>query len=125
MSLFDGMLGNTLELTPEAYEDLAARFLIPGEELLKGYRIVRDLFIFTTKRIMIINYQGFTGKRTEYLMIPYRSITRYVLETPGNLDVEYTLKLYLIGSLEPVERQFRNTIDPYELEALISRFVLE
>lgn len=124
MSILEGMIGVTLELTPEQFADRIKAFLVKDEVVEKGYQIVRDLFFFTNKRIIIVNYQGFTGKKIEYQMIPYRTINRYVLETPGNLDTDYTVKLYLMGSLEPVERQFRNTIDIYELERILANHIL-
>lgn len=124
MSIIDGMIGITIDLTPEQLEGRIEELLLEGETIEKGYQIVRDLIFFTNRRIIILNYQGLTGKKIEYQVIPYKTINRYIIETPGNLDTEYSLKLYVSGCFEPIERSFRSTIDIYELQRILAGHVL-
>lgn len=34
---------------------------------------MRDMFIFTNKRLVLVDKQGLTGKKVEYHSVPYRS----------------------------------------------------
>lgn len=124
MSIIDGMMGVTLELPEEQMRELVREYLLPEERIEKGYQIVRDLIFFTDKRIIIVNHQGLTGKKIEYQMIPYKSINRYIIETPGSLDTDYSVKLFISGNIEPLEKQFRKTVNIQELNEILSRFIL-
>ena len=45
------------------------------------------MFIFTNKRLILIDVQGLTGKKQEYRSIPYSKITQFSIETIGHFDV--------------------------------------
>lgn len=124
MSIIDGMMGVTLELSEDQMGEIIRDYLLPDEEVEKGYQIIRDLILFTDRRIIIINHAGFTGKKIEYQMIPYKNINRYIIETPGNMDTDYTVKLFLTGSIEPLEKQFRKTVNILELNRLLGSHIL-
>lgn len=123
MSFIDEMMGITLEMNQTEMEEKIKSFLIDGEELVKGYQIVRDLLILTDKRIMIVDYLGLRGKKIEYQMIPYHRINRFYIETPGQLDTDYTLKIFISGSLEPIERQIRRDIDIHEFSRILFSYM--
>ena len=40
--------------------------LIPGEQVELAYVLVRDLIVFTEKRLILVDKQGVTGKKTSY-----------------------------------------------------------
>ena len=124
MSFINEMIGITIELDQKEMEERISRFLLDDEEVIKGYQIVRDVMILTNKRIIIVDYLGLRGKKIEYQMIPYHKINRIYIETPGNLDTDYTLKLFISGSLEPIEKQIKSDIDIYELNRIIFSYML-
>lgn len=118
------MIGITLELDQKEMEEKISKFLLENEKLIKGYQIVRDVMILTDKRIIIVDYLGLRGKKIEYQMIPYHKINRLYIETPGNLDTDYTLKLFISGSLEPIEKQINRDVDIHELNHIIFSHML-
>lgn len=118
------MIGVTIELDQKDMEERISRFLLDDETLIKGYQIVRDIMLLTNKRIIIVDYLGLRGKKIEYQMIPYHKINRLYIETPGNLDTDYTLKIFISGSLEPVEKQISSDVDIYELNRIIFSHLL-
>jgi hypothetical protein len=124
VSFINEMIGVTIELNQREMEERIAKFLLDGETLIKGYQIVRDVLILTNKRIIIVDYLGLRGKKIEYQMIPYHKINRLYIETPGNLDTDYTLKLFISGSLEPIEKQIRSDVDIHELNRIIFSHML-
>ena len=63
MGLFDGLMGNatqkdTTNITREVQE-----ILIPMEQVELAFKLVRDLIIFTDRRMIIVDKQGMTGKK--------------------------------------------------------------
>ncbi len=124
MSFINEMIGVTIELDQKEMEERIAKFLLEDEKLIKGYQIVRDVMILTDKRVIIVDYLGLRGKKIEYQMIPYHKINRLYIETPGNLDTDYTLKLFISGSLEPIEKQIKSDVDIYELNRIIFAHIL-
>lgn len=124
MSFINDMIGVTIELDQKEMEERITKFLLENEKLIKGYQIVRDVMILTDKRIIIVDYLGLRGKKIEYQMIPYHKINRLYIETPGNLDTDYTLKIFISGSLEPIEKQIKSDVDIYELNRIIFSYML-
>lgn len=118
------MIGVTIELDQKEMEERISRFLLDDEILIKGYQIVRDIMLLTNKRIIIIDYLGLRGKKIEYQMIPYHKINRLYIETPGNMDTDYTLKIFISGSLEPIEKQINSDVDIYELNRIVFTHIL-
>lgn len=59
--------------------------LIEGEVALHAFKTIRDVAIFTNKRIMVKEAQGLTGKKIEIYSLPYSSIVMYSTENSGKL----------------------------------------
>jgi len=53
------------------------------------------LFIFTNKRLILVDKQGITGKKIEYFSVVYKSISRFSIETAGNFDLDAELKIWI------------------------------
>ncbi|GEA17754.1 PH domain-containing protein [Moorella sp. E306M] len=81
------------------------KMLITQEKPLFAVKTIRDVAIFTDKRILIADKQGITGKKIEYCTIPYKSIVTYSIETAGTFDLDAEIKLNLAGGYK-VELQF-------------------
>ena len=77
MGLFDGLIGNASEVNIQEVQKDYANILAPAEGIEKAYKLIRDMFIFTNKRLILVDKQGITGKKTEYHSIPYKSITHF------------------------------------------------
>ncbi|HCW03717.1 MAG TPA: hypothetical protein DGK91_03735, partial [Clostridium sp.] len=69
------------------------------EKIVFAVKTMRDLAVFTDKRILIAEKQGITGKKAEYYTIPYKSIVTYAVENSGTLDFDSELKLTLLGGI--------------------------
>ncbi|WP_376095150.1 PH domain-containing protein [Roseomonas sp. CCTCC AB2023176] len=102
MGLFNAILGNASTVEAEKVSEEFAPLLIPGEVVTGAYRLVRDMFVFTTKRLMVVDRQGVTGRKTEYLSIPYADVSRFSVETAGHFDLESDIKIWLRGHAEPM-----------------------
>jgi len=106
----------------QAQQDFA-RLLGHGEQVHAAYLLIRDTILFTDRRLILVDKQGITGKKTEYHSIPYRSITHFAVETAGTFDLDAELKIWISSTAEPVVKQFGKGADVYEVQALLSSYV--
>lgn len=58
-------------------------YLMPGENVQTGFRLVRDTFILTNNRLILYDHQGVTGKKTRVVSIDMDSIYDVAMETAG------------------------------------------
>lgn len=124
MGLLDGLMGNASEVDVERIEGEFARVLASGERIEKAYLLIRDLFVFTNKRLLLVDKQGLTGNKVEYHSLPYRSITHFSVETAGNFDLDAELKIWISGSPAPIQKQFNKKLDIYEVQSVLAGYVL-
>jgi hypothetical protein len=83
------------------------------------------MFIFTNKRLILVDKQGLTGKKVEYHSIPYRNITHFSIETAGNFDLDAELKIWISGNALPLQKQFNKNLNIYELQSVLAEYVLK
>lgn len=124
MGLFDGLMENASEVKIEEVQKSFVKVLAPTERIEKAYKLVRDMFIFTNKRLILVDKQGVTAKKTEYHSIPYKSITHFSIETAGHFDLEAELKIWISGTQMPIEKQFNKSLNIYELQSVLAEYVL-
>lgn len=118
--------GDVIKLHRIDNEDVSEHVLelfIDGERLIGAYKTMRDSVVFTNKRVIAVNVQGTTGKKTDYLSLPYSKITAYSVETSGVIDIDSELELYFSG-LGQVAFEFTGTSDVREICRVISEFIL-
>jgi hypothetical protein len=84
---------------------------------------VRDQLVFTDKRIIAANVQGFTGKKVDYTSIPYSKVQTFSIETAGALDLDCELEIY-ISSIGKIRFEIRGGFDIVSFNRAISEFVL-
>jgi hypothetical protein len=48
-----------------------------------------------------VDKQGMTSRKVDYLVVPYRAITSYSIETAGTLDMDSELKIWTSGRTDP------------------------
>lgn len=124
MGLLDGMLGNATEIDPASIRAEYARLLAPGEAIEKAYQLVRDMFLFTDKRLIIVDKQGMSGKKVEYQSLPYRNITHFSIETAGTFDLDAEMRIWVMGSPDPFRKQFNKKLNIYEVQSVLAGYVL-
>src|SRR5690606_32177709 len=101
MGLFSALLGNAGAVSQQDLIKKYGQLLTEGEEIELGFKLIRDTFIFTNKRLILVEVQGITGSKTEYKSVTYKSITRFSIETPGTFDLDAELKIWVSSELQP------------------------
>ena len=120
MGIISGLLGKAGIVPNEKLRADYGRLLAPEERIEVGCRLVRDTFIFTSHRIILVDVQGVTGKKTEYASIPYSKITRFSIETAGHFDLDAELKIWVGSDPNPIEKRFNKQVDIYEIQKVLA-----
>ena len=81
----------------DTFDKTITQFYVRGEETVACYKAFRDYMIFTTRRIIIVNVQGLSGKKRDYSSIPYSKIQAFSVRTAGMLDIDTDVDLAIAG----------------------------
>ena len=123
MGFMDGLLGNSSSVDVKAVAEDLKDVLFPGESVEQAYKLIRDLIVFTDKRLIFADKQGMTGKKVEFHSIPYKSISHFSTETAGTFDLDAELKIYISSSTTPIEKTFKKGNSIVEIQKLLAYHV--
>ena len=123
MGILHGLLGNASEVDIDQVEKELLPLLAASEDVEKAFRLIRDLFIFTNKRLILIDKQGLSGKKTEYHSIPYRSIAHFSVESAGHFDLDSELKIWVKGMNGPIVKTFRNSSNIVAIQQSLATYI--
>lgn len=125
MGLLNGLLGNASKMNIDVAQKELQDVLMPEEKVDLAFKLVRDLLVFTEKRLIIVDKQGMTGKKVEYKSIPYRSISRFSVETSGHFDLDAELKIWISSAELPAESlQFRSDDSIVAIQKALAQAIL-
>lgn len=126
MGIFSALLGNAGAVNKETLVKDYGKLLITNEEIELGFKLIRDTFIFTNKRLILIEKQGITGSKIEYKSITYKSISRFSVETAGTFDLEAELKIWVSRETHPsIVKQFNKSVNVYDVQNVLAHHVLK
>ena len=124
MGILGGLLGNASQFDAGTAQEQFKELLLPEEQVQRAYKLVRDAFVFTDRRLILVDKQGLTGSKMEYLSLPYRSITRFSVENAGHFDLDAELKIWISGQSEPIQKQFNKKLNVYDVQRVLAHYVL-
>ncbi|MGL4779914.1 MAG: PH domain-containing protein, partial [Bacteroidales bacterium] len=111
MGIFDHIMGNATEVNPNELQREFQDILIEGEDVQAAFKIFRDKWVFTNKRLIMQDTQGITGSKKEYHSIPYKSIYHFAVESAGTFDADCELKIWVAGSSAPLQKELKKGVD--------------
>ncbi len=124
MGIMSGITGNAGPMDPGQATAEFSRLLSQGEQIYAAFDFVRDAMLFTNGRLIFVDKQGLTGRKIEYLSIPYRSITHFSVQTEGHLFAEARMHIWVDNLKDPIEKEFNNSVDIYQVQGILSAFVV-
>ncbi|ALU42901.1 MULTISPECIES: PH domain-containing protein [Pseudoalteromonas] len=124
MGLLSGLLGNASEVDSDELDKLLNDTLIDGESVEQAYKVIRDMFVFTNKRLILVDKQGVTGSKVEMLSIPYGKITKFSKESAGHFDLDAELKIWIGSEPEPLTKEFKAGDNINQVYKIISQYCL-
>jgi hypothetical protein len=123
MGLVNSLLGNASKYDLSTANEEYGTILGSEEQIQHAYKLIRDAILFTNHRLILVDKQGLTGKKIEYLSIPYKSVVRFSVESAGHFDLEAELKIWTSGMTTPLQKQFSSSVNIYEVQALLAEYV--
>lgn len=107
-SIMQGILGNMSEQSVDSLTQEFGAYLMDGETIQTGFKLVRDVMIITDKRILEFDKQGATGQKMRVKSIFMDSIFNVTAETAGfGLDdSELTISYLETPYLQAHEAQY-------------------
>ena len=96
--------------------------LINGENATAAYKTFRDVAIFTTKRLIVKDAQGITGKKVEIYSLPYSSILMWSTENAGTLDFNSEVELWTKAG--HIKVNLKRDVDIRKFDLIIGNYVL-
>ena len=125
MGIIGALFGNAGNASGENIQEQYNNLFVPDEKVVLAFKLIRDVYIFTDKRLLLIDKQGLTGHKTEYLSIPYKSISRFSIESAGHFDLDAELKIWISSAVEPtLEKTFNRSVNVYEIQKVLATYVL-
>ena len=99
--------------------------MVDHEQVELCFTLFRDVFMFTNRRLILVDVQGITGSKIEYRSLPYKNISRFSLETSGTFDLDAELKIWISSEDVPgVSKKFNKSIDVYEVQKYLANKVM-
>lgn len=120
MGFLSSLLGNASEIDIAKVQQELSPVLVPGETIGKGFKLFRDLFLFTDHRLILIDRQGLTSSKVCYHSILYRSITQFSVETAGSFDADAELKIWVSGGGLPFTKELKRGTDLVGLQQYLA-----
>lgn len=96
--------------------------LINGEVAERAFRTVRNVAIFTNKRLIVKDVQGLTGSKVEIYSLPYSSVHMWSTENAGMLD--FTSEVELWTRAGNIKIQLKRDINIRTFERLFAEYIL-
>lgn len=96
--------------------------LVAGEQAHAAFKTIRDVAVFTNKRLIVRDSQGLTGKKIEQYSLPWSSVNMWSSENAGHLDLDSEIELWTRAG--HVKISLRRGADIRRIDALIADHVL-
>ncbi|TBR10720.1 MAG: PH domain-containing protein [Lysobacter sp.] len=121
MGMLDTLLGHAGEKNVADLQEEFAPLLAQGEPLQRAFGFVRDLIVFTDRRMILVDKQGITGKKMSFLSIPYRAVVMYSIETAGHFDLDAELRIWVSSQPEPISRTLGRGAGAQDIIAILAQ----
>lgn len=105
-------------LIPQDLSDI----LIEGEVAEYAFKTIRDIALFTNKRLIVRDAQGLTGKKVEMYSLPYKSINMYSSENAGKIDFNAEIELWTRAG--QIKINLNRDADIRRIDKLIAQHIL-
>lgn len=125
MGLFNAILGNASEVNLDNIRKEFDPIIVEGEQIEKAFKMIKDMFIFTNKRLILVEKQ-LVGSKVDYLSIPYSNVIKFSKESAGILDLDAELKIWIKDEAQPIKKQFGKGGDNInEVYRILSQHILK
>lgn len=96
--------------------------LIEEEVADKAFKTVRDVAVFTNKRLIVKDAQGLTGKKVEIYSLPYSSVNMWSTENAGAFDLTAEVELWTRAG--NIKIKLGKGVNVRQFESLLAGYIL-
>ena len=97
--------------------------LVENEKPVASVATIRDVAVFTNKRLIVKDAQGITGKKVEIYSLPYSSILMWSTENAGKLfDLNAEVELWT--KVGKIKINLKKDIDIRKFDTLLAQYIL-
>ena len=97
--------------------------LVENEKPVASFATIRDVAVFTNKRLIVKDAQGITGKKVEIYSLPYSSILMWSTENAGKLfDLNAEVELWT--KVGKIKINLKKDIDIRKFDTLLAQYIL-
>ena len=97
--------------------------LVENEKPVASFATIRDVAVFTNKRLIVKDAQGITGKKVEIYSLPYSSILKWSTENAGKLfDLNAEVELWT--KVGKIKINLKKDIDIRKFDTLLAQYIL-
>ena len=96
--------------------------LAQGEQPYAAFKTIRDVAIFTDRRLIVRDAQGLTGKKVEIYSLPWKSVDMWSSENAGTIDINAEIELWTRAG--HIKINLKKGVDIRKIDNLIAAFVL-
>lgn len=111
------------EVPNEDGNAMVGDLLIEEEEIFSSFKSVRDMVMFTNRRIIAVNVKGLLGKKKDFTSLPYSKVQAFSLESAGIFDLDAELELWFSG-LGKVRFEFDTKFDVRAFSKFLGKYLL-
>mmetsp|Transcript_12428 Transcript_12428/g.27015 ORF Transcript_12428/g.27015 Transcript_12428/m.27015 type:complete len:831 (+) Transcript_12428:168-2660(+) len=126
--LFDWIGDNAAAIDAEAVNEKfhEAGLLQHDERVAFAFKTGRDSLYLTNKRLFVIDVQGITGKRKEYMSVPLDLIRVWSIESAGSFDRDMELRVWFKGFWKNKIKQDlrKGKADIFAIQSFIAHFII-
>ena len=115
---------NLKEIAQKQVKSEVNNMLVTGENIIQCFQTVRDQVVFTDKRVIVVNVQGITGKKTSYFSYPYSKVLYFGIETAGVLDIDSEL-IMTFANGTVLQFDFKSRVEIKTICANIQQYILQ
>ncbi len=95
---------------------------VQGEQAYAAYATVRDVAVFTNKRLIVRDAQGISGNKIEVYSLPWCSVDMWSSENAGVLDASSEIELWTRSGHYKIN--LKRDAEVRKIDQLIAYFVL-
>ncbi len=97
--------------------------LVENEKPVASFATIRDIAVFTNKRLIVKDAQCITGKKVEIYSLPYSSILMWSTENAGKLfDLNAEVELWT--KVGKIKINLKKDIDIRKFDTLLAQYIL-
>ena len=125
-NILDWVGDNNAAVDPHEADSKMRPLLQDDEHIAFAFKCGRDSFYITNKRLFVLDVQGITGKRKEFMSVPMDLIRAWSVESAGNFDRDMELRVWFKGFWDnKVKKDLKKgRADIFAIQSFIAHFVI-